>query len=145
MHINWSAFTPETALLGGIILGFATILLMAFNGRIAGISGILGNILPWQSNESGWRLAFIAGLLLAGFVWQLFSPLPNIVLDVNNNGILILAGLLIGFGASLSSGCTSGHGICGLSRLSGRSLVATLSFMLAAGITVYISRHILGA
>jgi len=145
MHINWSAFTPETALLGGIILGFATIVLMAFNGRIAGISGILGNILPWQSNESGWRLAFIAGLLLAGFVWQLFSPLPNIVLDVNNNGILILAGLLIGFGASLSSGCTSGHGICGLSRLSGRSLVATLSFMLAAGITVYISRHILGA
>lgn len=145
MSINWEAFTPETALAGGIIIGLSTILLMAVNGRLAGISGIISNVLPWKSYESGWRLAFVAGLLLAGFGWQLFAPLPTINLDVANNGTLILAGLLVGFGTSLSSGCTSGHGVCGLSRLSGRSLVATLSFMLAAVITVYITRHLLGA
>lgn len=145
MSINWSAFTPETALAGGVLIGLASILLMALNGRLAGISGIIGNVLPWKPTESSWRLAFIVGLLSAGFGWQLFAPLPEINLQVSNNGTLILAGLLVGFGTSLSSGCTSGHGVCGLSRLSGRSLVATLSFMLAAVITVYITHHLLGA
>lgn|SRR5690554_523044 len=145
MRIDWSAFTPETALAGGVIIGFASILLMALNGRMAGISGIIGHVLPWQPKESGWRLAFIAGLLLAGFGWQLYAPLPAIILQVPNNMTLIIAGLLVGFGTSLGSGCTSGHGVCGLSRLSGRSLVATISFMLAAVITVYITRHLVGA
>jgi len=145
MRIDWSAFTPETALAGGVIIGFASILLMALNGRMAGISGIIGHVLPWQPKESGWRLAFIAGLLLAGFGWQLYTPLPAIILQVPNNTTLIIAGLLVGFGTSLGSGCTSGHGVCGLSRLSGRSLVATISFMLAAVITVYITRHLVGA
>lgn len=144
MHIDWSNFTPESALLGGLILGVASILLMALNGRIAGISGIIGQILPWQRHESAWRIAFIAGLLLAPFVWQIFAPFPAIEIQSNTYG-LIIAGLLVGFGTRLASGCTSGHGVCGLSRLSPRSLIATLSFMGSAFITVFIMRHIIGA
>lgn len=141
--IDWNAFTPWTALAGGALIAAASILLMAFNGRIAGISGIIANILPWRTAESGWRLAFVAGLLLAPIIWQTIATLPEMAITSSTTE-LIIAGLLVGFGTRLGSGCTSGHGICGLSRLSLRSLVATLAFMSTAIITVYIQRHILG-
>lgn len=144
MTIEWSQFTPLTASLGGLLIGLAAITLMAFNGRIAGISGIIGNLLPWSKSESLWKLAFIIGILLAPFIWQIFAALPVSVVNTSTPS-LIVAGLLVGFGTRLASGCTSGHGVCGLSRLSVRSLVATLSFMLAGFATVFIIRHVIGA
>lgn len=142
MTIDFAAFTPWAALIGGLLIGLGSFMLLAFNGRIAGISGILGRLLPWNAVESSWRLAFIIGLLIAPFIWQLFAPFPDIVIKASNLQI-IAAGLLVGFGTRLGSGCTSGHGVCGLSRLSLRSLVATLSFIIAGVITVYITHHVL--
>lgn len=142
MTIDFAAFTPWSALIGGLLIGLGSFMLLAFNGRIAGISGILGSLLPWSSAASSWRLAFIIGLLIAPFIWQLFAPFPELVIKANKWQI-IAAGLLVGFGTRLGSGCTSGHGVCGLSRLSLRSLVATLSFIIAGVITVFITHHIL--
>lgn len=142
MSIDWNAFTPLTALAGGIMIGLAASLLLLLNGRIAGISGILGGLLP-RSAESGWRLAFALGLLLAPALWLLFSGLPPIHIEAGYP-VLIGAGLLVGIGTRYAAGCTSGHGVCGLSRLSPRSLAATLVFMGAGFATVYLVRHVIG-
>ncbi|WP_444946507.1 YeeE/YedE family protein [Microbulbifer sp. VTAC004] len=143
MTIDWTAFTPTTAFAGGALIGLASALLLLFNGRIAGISGIIGGLLE-RGTGIGWRLAFIAGMLIAPLSWQLFSALPPIKIDAGYP-TLIIAGLLVGFGTRYGSGCTSGHGVCGLSRLSLRSLVATLVFMGAGFATVYVLRHLLAA
>ncbi|USD20118.1 YeeE/YedE family protein [Microbulbifer variabilis] len=143
MTIDWTAFTPATALAGGALIGLASILLLMFNGRIAGISGVLGGLLEGNPGI-GWRLAFVIGLLAAPLAWQLFFVLPPIEIEAGYP-TLIAAGLLVGFGTRLGSGCTSGHGVCGLSRLSQRSLVATLVFMAAGFVTVYVVRHLLAA
>ncbi len=143
MHIDFAAFTPWSALGGGLLIGLAAAWLVILNGRIAGISGILGGLFRPRPGDIGWRAAFIAGLLLAPLVYALFLPVP--VMHIAAGPLpLVTAGLLVGFGTRLGSGCTSGHGVCGMSRLSPRSLVATLVFI-AAGIgTVYVVRHLLG-
>jgi uncharacterized protein len=144
MLIDWQNFTPWASLAGGAGIGLAAALLVLFNGRIAGISGIIGGLIQPRLHEAGWRIAFIAGLIIAPLLWQIFSALPSIQIDASY-GLLIIAGLLVGIGTRYGSGCTSGHGICGLSRLSPRGIVATLTFMAAGFVTVYIVRHVLGA
>jgi len=139
--IDWPAFTPLSAFAGGLLIGVATALLLLLNGRIAGISGILGELLHPKRNDIAWRLLFIAGLIISPLVYQLFHVLPDATITANT-GTIVIAGLLVGIGTRYASGCTSGHGICGISRLSPRSIVATLVFMLSAGITVFIARHI---
>lgn len=131
MTINELAFTPLQSLAGGALIGAAAVLLLVLHGRIAGISGIVGNLLKSHSGESDWRWAFVLGIVLAPAVYWLFRPLPSIAIETSVSQ-LIGAGLLVGFGARLGSGCTSGHGVCGLSRLSLRSAVATLVFMMTA-------------
>ena len=146
MTIDWNNFTPWSSLLGGALIGAAAALFIVFNGRIAGISGILGTLMQrdaWAHYFGwGWRLAFMVGLLASPLVWQLFAPLPAMELP-SNPRIIVLAGLLVGFGTRLGSGCTSGHGVCGLSRLSRRSLAATLTFMFFGVLTVFVMRHVL--
>jgi hypothetical protein len=143
MQIDWTAFTPGPALFGGALLGIAAALYIHFHGRILGISGIVSGLLRLQQNDMFWRICFVLGLLTASF-WAafLFDFHPVQVIRAEWSA-LILAGLLVGFGAHYGSGCTSGHGICGLSRLSPRSLVATASFMGAGFLTVFIIRHVL--
>jgi hypothetical protein len=139
--MDWMNFTPQQSLLGGLLIGLATAMLWLLNGRIAGISGITAGVLISSGAERLWRLAFVLGLVLSSWVWLLLAPLP--VSQVTSNyWLLAIAGVLVGFGARLGSGCTSGHGICGLSRLSGRSLVATVTFMTVAVITVFVVRHV---
>lgn len=142
IDIAWSQFTPWTALAGGALIGVAAAILLMFNGRIAGISGILGSLLTTRGADLPWRIAFIGGLILAPVLWLMAGPLPAIEINAGYP-VLICAGLLVGIGTRYGSGCTSGHGVCGLSRFSPRSLVATLSFMAAGFITVYIVRHII--
>ncbi len=144
IDVAWSDFTPLTALAGGLLIGLATALFLLLNGRIAGISGILGGLLSPSRGDIVWRLAFMAGLIGAPLAWLMVADLPPIEINAGYPS-LIIAGLLVGLGTRYGSGCTSGHGVCGLSRLSLRSLVATLSFMAAGFITVYIIRHLLGA
>jgi uncharacterized membrane protein YedE/YeeE len=137
-------FTPVSALIGGLLIGLSATLTLAVNGRIAGISGILSGVLTPRGGETAWRVLFIAGLLSGAVVWLLVAgrPLP---VDLQAGPVLtIVAGLLVGFGTRLGSGCTSGHGICGLARFSRRSFTATLVFMLTAIVTVYLTRHVLG-
>ncbi|WP_346839700.1 YeeE/YedE family protein [Microbulbifer sp. SAOS-129_SWC] len=143
MTIDWTAFTPYSALAGGALIGLATAVLLLLNGRIAGISGILGGLLTRTPGETGWRLAFTVGLVAAPVLWLLFHNLPPIHIEAGYP-LLIAAGLLVGIGTRYGSGCTSGHGVCGLSRLSPRSLVATLLFMGAGFVTVFVVRHLLG-
>ena len=145
MQINWLEFTPGPALLGGVILGLAAALYVHLHGRILGISGIISGLFTPKSGDVSWRLSVILGLLSAP-LWAavLFEMHPIQVIDASWAAIVV-AGLLIGFGAVYGSGCTSGHGICGLSSLSPRSLVATLSFMLAGFITVFVIRHMIWA
>lgn len=139
------SFTPISALIGGFLIGASATLLLLLNGRIAGISGILGSFLQPSRGEFGWRAAFLVGLLIAPGIYSLFSgPLPPVVLDAPL-GLLVLAGLLVGFGTRLGAGCTSGHGVCGIGRGSPRSLVATGVFMTTAIVTVFIVRHVFGA
>ena len=141
--IAWEVFTPWTALSGGILIGVAAAIFLLLNGRIAGISGILAGLLTPARGDMGWRLAFMAGMILAPVLWILAAEAP--VIEINASyPQLIIAGLLVGLGTRYGSGCTSGHGVCGLSRLSPRSLVATLSFMASGFITVYIIRHLAG-
>jgi len=140
--IDFTHFTPWSSLIGGLILGFSTLIFILLNGRIAGISGILGGLLTPSKSDIWWRIAFIAGLMMAPWIYRLFASLPEIQITTNY-AVLVLAGLLVGFGTRLGSGCTSGHGICGLSRLSPRSLVATGAFMAAGFITVFIVRHLI--
>jgi uncharacterized membrane protein YedE/YeeE len=136
-----TAFTPVSALLGGALIGLAATLLYALLGRIAGISGIL-NATVEQRSERGWRLAFLLGLIVAAGAWLAYSGAP--VRTGFPLGWLIAAGVLVGFGTRIGNGCTSGHGICGLSRLSKRSLVAVLVFMGTAFATTYVLRYVLG-
>ena len=126
--IDWTHFTPWTSLAGGLLIGTAAAMFLLLNGRIAGISGILGGLLRPRAGDIGWRVAFIAGLLAAPLLYQLAAPLPAVQIDAGT-AVLVVAGLLVGIGTRYGSGCTSGHGVCGLSRLSPRSLVATLAFM----------------
>lgn len=144
IDVAWSDFTPWTALAGGLLIGLAAALFLLLNGRIAGISGILGGLLSPSHGDIVWRLAFVAGLVGAPLAWLMVADLPPIEINAGYPS-LIIAGLLVGVGTRYGSGCTSGHGVCGLSRLSLRSLVATLSFMAAGFITVYIIRHLVGA
>ena len=144
MTIDWINFTPLASFIGGVLLGLATLLLILFNGRIAGISGIVGGLIKPRLHDFGWRVAFITGLIAAPLLWQIFTALPPIQIEASTT-ILVISGLLVGIGTRYGAGCTSGHGICGLSRMSPRSIVATLSFMLAGFVTVYIVRHVLGA
>ncbi len=141
MTIAWQHFTPWASLAGGMLIGLAAALLILFNGRIAGISGILGGVLRPRSGDLGWRIAFLAGLLATPLLWQLWHVLPPVRIDAGTPA-LIVAGLLVGVGVRYGAGCTSGHGVCGLSRLSPRSLAATLAFMAAGFLTVYLLRHL---
>ena len=144
IDIAWSQFTPGAALTGGLLIGLAAASFLLLNGRIAGISGILGGLLAPARRDILWRLAFLAGLVGTPSLWLLFAELPPIQIDAGYPA-LIVAGLLVGIGTRYGSGCTSGHGVCGLSRLSLRSLVATLSFMATGFITVFVIRHLMGA
>jgi len=144
MSIDWPHFTPWHALAGGMLIGMASVLFILFNGRIAGISGIAGGLLRPRRGDMDWRIAFLGGLVLAPLAWRLFAALPEARIDAGY-GTLVVAGLLVGVGTRYGAGCTSGHGVCGLSRLSPRSLVATLSFMAAGFVTVFVMRHLLGA
>ena len=139
--IDWAHFTPWTSLAGGILIGIAAAMFLLLNGRIAGISGILGGLLHPRAVDTGWRVAFVLGLVAAPLVYQLFEPLPSVQIDAGTT-LLVVAGLLVGVGTRYGSGCTSGHGVCGLSRFSARSLAATASFMGAGFLTVYVTRHL---
>ncbi len=138
-------FTPYSALIGGALIGLSAALLLFLNGRIAGISGIVGKALfPEQREDVTWRFYFLAGLLLGPLVLSLVNGTPFNFHIETSMPVLVIAGLLVGYGTSLGGGCTSGHGICGLARLSLRSIIATVVFMVIAGITVYIVRHLIG-
>ena len=143
MLIDWNNFTPWVSLAGGVLIGIAASLFILFNGRVAGVSGIIGGLIKPSHHVEGWRIAFIAGLIISPIIWQLFKPLPAIQVDASY-GLLIAAGLIVGISTRLGSGCTSGHGVCGISRLSPRSIIATLAFMGTGFITVYVIRHTLG-
>lgn len=144
MQIDWLSFTPGPALVGGIILGITAALYVFLHGRILGISGIVSGLLHPKDGDWDWRLALILGIVSAPLWAALTMDMhPLQVIDADWMAIIV-AGLLVGFGAQYGSGCTSGHGICGLSRLSPRSLVATLSFMFSGFIVVFVARHILG-
>ena len=137
-------FTPYSALFGGILIGLGTSLLMFLNGRIAGISGILKGLLtPSKVLDNHWRVAFVVGLILAGLVYQALVPSQILSAERTSPFIIVLGGLLVGFGTAMGSGCTSGHGMCGLSRFSLRSLSATVIFLTAGIVTVYIFRHLI--
>jgi uncharacterized membrane protein YedE/YeeE len=141
MVIDSLHFTPWMALAGGLLIGLAASSFVLLNGRIAGISGILGGLLRPSQGDIAWRIAFLAGLIAAPLVYALFSTLPEARIDASA-GTLVAAGLLVGLGTRYGAGCTSGHGVCGLSRLSPRSLVATGAFMLAGFVTVFVMRHV---
>ena len=142
MTIDWNHFTPLSSLAGGVLIGVAAALLALCNGRIAGISGIVGGLLRPQRGDLGWRAAFVIGLILAPLLYRVLAPLPEIRIEAGS-GLIILAGLLVGVGTRYGAGCTSGHGIRRLSRRSPRSIVATLSFMAAGFATVFVMRHLL--
>jgi uncharacterized protein len=144
MAIDWNAFTPGSALAGGALIGVAAAMFALLNGRIAGISGIVGGLLRPAKGDVGWRAAFVLGLVGAPMVYLLFAAVPKPQIDADF-GALIAAGLLVGIGTRYGSGCTSGHGVCGLSRLSFRSFAATLTFMGAGFATVFVMRHLLGS
>jgi hypothetical protein len=143
MHIDWNVFTPWSALAGGLVIGVAAAMLALLNGRIAGISGVVGELLKPTKGDVAWRAAFIAGLIAAPLAYTLFAALPRPQIDAPY-GALVLAGLLVGIGTRYGAGCTSGHGVCGLSRLSPRSFAATASFMGAGFAAVFVARHLLG-
>jgi uncharacterized membrane protein YedE/YeeE len=142
MHIDWIAFTPWAALAGGALLGLAAVMFAHLAGRIAGISGIAGGLLSPARGDIGWRVAFLSGLVLAPVLYALVMAPPTVRIETPMP-LLVAGGLLVGWGSRCGSGCTSGHGVCGLARLSPRSLVATLTFMAAGFATVFLTRHVL--
>jgi len=142
MSIAWNAFTPASALIGGAIIGAAAALFAVLNGRIAGVSGILGGLARPQAGDISWRIAFVAGLLAAPLAFRLLAALPEIRIGASVP-VLVAAGLLVGVGTRYGGGCTSGHGVCGVSRLSPRSIAATLAFMATGFATVYVARHLI--
>jgi uncharacterized membrane protein YedE/YeeE len=142
MTIDWIHFTPGMSLLGGVLIGISSALFILANGRIAGISGILGGLLSRKPGDIVWRIAFLLGLVAApAAIFALTGPITATI--EANTEVLIIAGLLVGIGTRYGAGCTSGHGVCGLSRLSPRSLVATLAFMGAGMAIVFVMRHLL--
>ena len=143
MTVDWINFTPWSSLAGGALIGLAASLFAVGNGRIAGISGLIGSLLQRGGEGVSEKALFLLGLLVAPLLWGLFAVLPLIEFQSGWLG-LILAGVLVGVGTRYGSGCTSGHGVCGLSRLSPRSMVATLCFMLSGFLTVFVLRHLLG-
>jgi uncharacterized membrane protein YedE/YeeE len=143
MTIDWSAFTPWASAAGGVLIGVAAAIFVLLNGRIAGISGVLGGLLKPTKGDISWRVAFILGVMAAPVVYALLGALPVLEIDAGW-GALVLAGLLVGAGTRYGSGCTSGHGVCGLSRFSPRSLAATVTFMGAGFATVFVVRHVIG-
>ncbi|WP_374442529.1 YeeE/YedE family protein [Pseudomonas panipatensis] len=143
MSIDWNVFTPWSALAGGALIGLAAALFALLNGRVAGISGLLGGLLAGTRDGRWERLLFLLGLVAAPLLWLAWGPLPAIHFD-GGWPSLLLAGLLVGIGTRYGAGCTSGHGVCGLSRLSPRSLAATLCFMASGFATVFVIRHLLG-
>jgi uncharacterized membrane protein YedE/YeeE len=145
MAIDWTHFTPWASLSGGVLLGVASALFILLNGRILGISGILGGLLPAKTGDASWRLTFLLGLFVSPLVMKVLAPTdflhaPRIDADM---AMVVVAGLLVGVGTRYGSGCTSGHGVCGLSRLSPRSMVATAAFMAAGFVTVFVLKHII--
>ncbi len=145
MNLDWAHFTPWASLTGGVILGIASAIFILVNGRILGISGILGGLLPPKVGDTTWRIAFLLGFAAAPTVFHAVVPAQYITaprIDASEL-MVVVAGLLVGIGTRYASGCTSGHGVCGLSRLSPRSLVATASFMGAGFATVYVMRHVI--
>ncbi len=143
--MNLSDFTHSayiSSLTGGLLIGFAAVMLVLLNGRIAGISGILGGLLQADKEDKIWRVMFLLGLIAAPFVYRIIFGLPAVTIEAGTIK-LIIAGLLVGIGTRYASGCTSGHGVCGISRGSIRSIAATLTFMMAGFITVYLTRHLL--
>jgi uncharacterized membrane protein YedE/YeeE len=142
MHIAWNEFTPILSLIGGSLIGLAAVILLLGNGRIAGIIGVIAGILKPSRGDYAWRLAFVIGLIAAPIAYQTVAPLP--VSNIEASWLsLATAGVLVGIGTRLGSGCTSGHGVCGIARLSVRSVVATLLFMGSGFLTVFIIRHVL--
>jgi hypothetical protein len=145
MVIDWANFTPWASLGGGIVLGLASAVFILFNGRILGISGILGGLMSPRMGDVGWRISFLLGMAAAPALFAWIAP-PGFLsaprIDAGY-GLIVAAGLLVGLGTRYGSGCTSGHGVCGLSRLSPRSLVATLTFMGAGFAMVFVLRHVM--
>jgi uncharacterized membrane protein YedE/YeeE len=142
MTIDWIHFTPASVLAGGVLLGLAAAVLALMSGRILGISGIVGGLFRPQTGDIAWRVVFLVGLALAPLVWAAWGSLPKPTIEADSF-TLIIAGLLVGFGTRFGAGCTSGHGVCGLARLSPRSLVATLTFMASGFASVFVLRHAL--
>ena len=141
MSIDWHAFTPWSSLFGGMLIGLAAALFVLLNGRIAGISGVLGGLLTPMRGDVMWRVAFVGGIVVAPLAYSLFLTLPPVQIDADYVA-LVAAGLLVGVGTRYGAGCTSGHGVCGLSRLALRSLAATAMFMGAGFATVFVLRHV---
>ena len=144
MNIDWLNFTPWSSLAGGALIGLAASLFVVANGRIAGISGLIGSLLQRGSEGAGEKALFLLGLLVAPLLWGLFAALPPIEFKSGGGGVVV-AGGLVGVGTRHGSGCTSGHGVCGISRLSPRSMVATACFMFSGFLSVFVLRHLLGA
>ena len=143
MIVDWTHFTPWLSLIGGLLIGVAAALLILFNGRIAGISGILGGLLRAARGDRLWRVSFLVGLIGSPVIYGLAASLPEVQIDADYP-TLIAAGVLVGIGTRYGSGCTSGHGVCGLSRRSPRSMAAVASFMFAGFVTVFVARHLIG-
>jgi len=143
MAIDWGQFTPISAVAGGVVIGVASALFILASGRVAGISGILGGVMRCPAGDRAWRVAFIGGLLVSPIAAAAALSAPTITIEAGYP-MLIVAGLLVGIGTRFAGGCTSGHGVCGLSRLSRRSLVATFVFMAAGFATVFVVRHVIG-
>jgi len=139
-----TSFTPLSGAIGGLLIGLAAALFLLFNGRIAGISGILGGALSLSRNDLAWRVAFLAGLVLGPLAVRAVSSAHPPLQVTGAPSLLIVAGLLVGFGTRLGGGCTSGHGVCGLARLSPRSIAATVIFFVTAAATVFVVRHVVG-
>lgn len=142
MSIDWNSFTPWSSLFGGMLIGLAAAMFVLLNGRVAGISGVLGGLLTPVRGDVLWRVAFVGGIMMMPLAYSVFQALPPVQIDADY-AALIAAGLLVGVGTRYGAGCTSGHGVCGLSRLSLRSLVATATFMGAGFATVFVLRHVL--
>lgn len=143
MSIDWASFSPVSAAIGGVIIGIGVAMLVLVNGRVAGISGIVGGLLRPATGDIAWRLAFVAGMIAAPVLFLAVGKVPNIAIDAGYP-TLIAAGLIVGVGTRYGAGCTSGHGVCGISRLSPRSIVATVAFMASGFATVFVVRHLLG-
>lgn len=143
MNVDWLNFTPWSSLAGGMLIGLAASLFVVANGRIAGISGLIGSLLQRGSEGVSEKALFLLGLLIAPLLWGVLATLPRIEFQNGWLGLLV-AGLLVGIGTRYGSGCTSGHGVCGLSRLSPRSMIATACFMFSGFATVFVLRHVMG-